>query len=130
MLDAEREEHPIAPETEETAGTVTLSGVLRRICRLTVEFVPCDHCAIYLWNDRREAIVPAAEHGTPAHLAAKFAERRHYPGRIAFERELRAGETVVISRDDPLTDEERRSLEEAELHALALVPFPRPRTGL
>jgi signal transduction histidine kinase/HPt (histidine-containing phosphotransfer) domain-containing protein len=109
--------------SEESGDTLSLPDVLGRICRLAVELVPADRCAVYLWNDRREAVVPAADHGTPAHVVPRFAARRYDRGDVSFRRELLAGETVVISRDRPAGPDATRSLDEAELHTLAMVPL-------
>jgi signal transduction histidine kinase/DNA-binding response OmpR family regulator len=110
---------------ERVGGTLSTPEVLARICRLAVELIPCDRCAIFLWNQRREAIVPAADYGTPEHLISRFAKSSPRRGSIVFDPRLNAGETVVISRYEPGTPEGMRSLEEAELYALAAVPLAR-----
>jgi signal transduction histidine kinase/FixJ family two-component response regulator len=109
--------------SDEVGGTLSLPEVLERICRATTVLVPSDRCAIYLWNPQHEALIPAADHGTPAHLVPRFADRRIPAEAIGFH--LRAGETVVVSRDDAPTSEAARSLDEAELYAMALVPLQR-----
>jgi len=45
---------------EEVSRTPALPDVLARICHRTVDLVPCDRCTIYLWNPRRQAILPAS----------------------------------------------------------------------
>src|SRR6185503_17558753 len=111
---------------ERLGGTVSLPDVLDGICRQTVELVPCDRCVIYLWSQRHEAIMPAAEHGTPAHLVARFAESPLSRDPVVVDRKVSPGETLVISRDRPCTPAQLRSLEEAELHTIAIVPFSAP----
>jgi signal transduction histidine kinase/DNA-binding response OmpR family regulator len=106
-------------------GTLSLPDVLDGICRLMVEAIPCDRCVIYLWNQRHEAVVPTAQHGTPAHLIARFVERPLERDGLVADR-VNAGEVLVISRDDPRTPERLRPLEEAELHSLAILPFSAP----
>jgi len=113
---------------EEAGETLSLPEVAGRVCRRTVELIPCDRCAIGLWNERGDAIIPVADHGTPAHLLPRLAARYRDAGRIAFAPELCAGETLVASRDEPLTREWARWIEEAELYALAVVPL-RGRAG-
>src|SRR5690349_20827921 len=44
--------------TQEAGNTLSLREVVARICRLTVDLVPCDRCAIYLWNEQRDTIIP------------------------------------------------------------------------
>src|SRR6267143_376343 len=113
---------------EEAGETLSLPEVAGRVCRRTVELIPCDRCAIGLWNERGDAIIPVADHGTPAHLLPRLAARYRDAGRIAFAPELCAGDTLVASRDEPLTREWARWIEEAELYALAVVPL-RGRAG-
>jgi signal transduction histidine kinase/DNA-binding response OmpR family regulator len=109
--------------SEESGDTLSLPDVLGRICRLAVELVPAARCAVYLWNERRAAVVPVADHGTPAHVVPRFAGRRYDRTDVAFQRELLAGETVVVSRDLPGGPAAARTLDEAELYAVAMVPL-------
>jgi len=50
---------------EQAGGSLALTEVLDRLCRLTVELMPCDQCTIYLWSSRRKAYIPVADCGTP-----------------------------------------------------------------
>src|SRR5690349_12613675 len=111
--------------SERVGGTLSLPEVLARICRLSVELVQCDRCAIFLWNQRREAIVPASQYGTPEHLLSRFAGSSPRRGSVASDARVNASDTVVISRDHPGSAAGTRALEEAELYALAAVPLAR-----
>ena len=107
---------------EQAGDSLASPLVLERICRLTAELAPCDRAAIYLWSDRYKAFIPAADHGTPAHLSERLADRRHQPESI--QADLRAGKMLVWSRDRPPSPEATRLLAEAELSALAVIPLP------
>jgi PAS domain S-box-containing protein len=107
---------------EQAGETLALPEVLARLCRLTVELMPCDRCSIYLWSTRRRAFLPFADFGTPAHVASRYVEKG-YRGKMFFEDDLVAGKTVLMARDRSPTPPERELLEESEQHALALVPL-------
>jgi signal transduction histidine kinase/DNA-binding response OmpR family regulator len=109
--------------SEESAETLSLPDVVGRICRIAVGLVPADRCAVHLWNDGREAVVPVAEHGTPARVVRRLAARGRHPGEGMLQQRLAGGETVVVSRDAAPDPDAVRALDEAELHALALVPL-------
>jgi signal transduction histidine kinase/DNA-binding response OmpR family regulator len=109
---------------EEVGRTPALSDVLARICRRTVDLVPCDRCTIYLWSPRRQAVLPAADHGTPLHLVPHFESRPLDLDGIAAPGQLTAGEPLVLTRCDPRSPDDARLLDEAELSALAIVPLP------
>jgi signal transduction histidine kinase/CheY-like chemotaxis protein/HPt (histidine-containing phosphotransfer) domain-containing protein len=117
------EESSIELRVAEQAGDgLALTQMLERICRLAVEIAPADRAAIYLWSARYGAFVPAAEHGTPAHVAARLTTRPARPDTI--QQELRDGKTIVLSRAASLDAEAARALAEADLSALAVIPLP------
>jgi signal transduction histidine kinase/DNA-binding NarL/FixJ family response regulator len=117
------EESAIEMRVAEQAGDfVALPQMLGGICRLAVEIAPADRAAIYLWSERYGGFVPAAEHGTPAHVLDRLGTRPHRPD--AIEQDLRDGKTIVLSRTAPLDDHAAHLLAEAELAALAVVPMP------
>ena len=66
--------------------------------------------------------MPAAEYGTPAHVAARLTTRPARPDTI--QQELRDGKTIVLSRAASLDAEAARALAEADLSALAVIPLP------
>jgi signal transduction histidine kinase/CheY-like chemotaxis protein/HPt (histidine-containing phosphotransfer) domain-containing protein len=107
---------------EQAGDSLALPSLLARVCQLATEVTPCDRAAIYLWRERFQAFVPAAEHGTPPHVARALAELRHQSP--AFDQWVRDGRAVVWSRDVPLAADVARALAEAELFALAVIPFP------
>src|SRR5262249_54148526 len=109
---------------EDAGRTLSLPDVLDRLCRLSVELVPCDRTTIYLWSERRQAFTPVADHGTPAWVEQRFNGRCFRRGTILGEERLIAGETLTFSRDDELTPEQIEMLDAAGCHAMALVPTP------
>jgi PAS domain S-box-containing protein len=108
---------------EEAGGTLALSEVLDRICRLSLEVTRCDRASIYLWSHRRQAYAPAFDRGTPPRILARFKDRVSRPGEIFQEEALRAGEIVVIDRRRPLSAPERQLLDDGETFAVALAPL-------
>src|SRR5262245_30031344 len=70
---------------EQAGETLALAELLARLCRLTVELMPCDRCTIYLWSGRRRAFLPYADFGTPDHVASRFVEKGYTRGKIFFE---------------------------------------------
>lgn len=108
---------------EEAGGTLALSEVLDRICRLSLEVVRCDRASVYLWSRRRQAYAPAFDRGTPAHILPRFRDRVSRPGEIFEEDRLLAGEIVVVDRGRPLSGPERALLDDGETYALAVAPL-------
>jgi len=113
--------------SEEAADKLSLPEILGSVCRLTAELVPADRCTVHLWNDRRSAFIPAADHGSPPRVVRRFANRRPDPG-PGFVGDLIAGKTIVASRDDPGSPELARAIVDTELYAFASVPLRRRRT--
>ncbi len=104
---------------QEAGSTLALPELLGRVCRTTMDAVSCDRVAIYLWSERYDAFIPAADLGTPAHVAARLGAPRYRPD--AIQETLRDGEPLVLSRDEP---DDTDVLVEAELHELVVVPLP------
>ena len=115
---------------EQAGGSLALTEVLDRICRLTVELVPCDRCTIYLWSSRRKAYIPVADCGTPPHVVPRFAQKYYYRGKMFFEDDLRAGRTVRLGRDRELSPEAHELIEESEQYDMAIVPLQARGMGL
>jgi len=127
--DPERIAEALLRLSEEAAETRSLRVAAERICRCIAEIVGCDRSALYLWSERRDAIIPVAQHGTPEHLVAKLADRHYRPGDLGFDPEAHESGPVVVSRGRASTPDATRALEEAELFALAFVALPgRPTT--
>ena len=115
---------------EQAGETLALTEVLGRLCRLTVDLMPCDRCTIYLWSSRRKAYIPVADCGTPAHVARRFAEKYFYRGKMFFEQDLREGKTVIVGRDRVPSPEALELLDESEQYELAIVPLQARGIGL
>ncbi|HLK10762.1 MAG TPA: response regulator [Candidatus Binatia bacterium] len=106
-------------------------SVLDRICRLTVELMPCDRATAYLYSNRARGFVAVADCGTPPHIVKRFAEKFYFGqsragGRravVPFREELIAGRIGHASRDDASTSEARELLEAVEQYAMCLVPL-------
>ena len=123
---AERERRvadAVVQVAEQAGTTLALDEVLQRVCRLTVDLMPCDRCTVYLWSSRRSAYIPVADQGSPPHVVARFVEKYYRRGGYFFEEALRGGGAVVFSRDAPLSPEARELLDDSEQHALAIVPL-------
>src|SRR5262245_488419 len=58
--------------------SLDLHGVLDRICRLTVELMPCSRATAYLYSSRARGFVAAADCGTPPHVVQRFAEKLYF----------------------------------------------------
>ncbi len=110
--------------------SLDLHDVLDRICRLTVELMPCDRATAYLYSNRARGFVPAADCGTPPHIVKRFAEKFYFGqsragGRravVPFREELVAGRIGHASRETA-SPEVRELLEELEQYAMCLVPL-------
>ncbi len=110
--------------------SLDLHDVLDRICRLTVELMPCDRATAYLYSNRARGFVPAADCGTPPHIVKRFAEKFYFGqsragGRravVPFREELVAGRIGHASRETA-SPEARELLEELEQYAMCLVPL-------
>ena len=111
--------------------SLDLHGVLDRICRLTVELMPCDRATVYLYSSRARGFVPAADCGTPPHVYQSFAEKFFFGqsraggkrAMIPFREELVAGRFGYTTRDDAPTAEMRELLDALEQYAICLVPL-------
>jgi PAS domain S-box-containing protein len=111
--------------------TLDPASVLDRICRLTVELMPCDRATAYLYSARSHAFVPVADCGTPPHVAQRFVQQL-YSGRsragadrsmIPFLDDLVAGRIGSATLDDATAPETRALLEALEQYAVCLVPL-------
>ena len=110
--------------------SLDLNDVLDRICRLTVELMPCDRATAYLYSNRSRAFTPVADCGTPPHIYQRFFDRAFFGqsragGRrrgIPFREELVAGRIGYATRDGD-NAEYRELLGELEQYAMCLVPF-------
>jgi len=111
--------------------SLDLRDVLDRICRLTVELMPCDRVTAFLYSSRAHGFVAMADRGTPPHVVKRFAEKFYFGqsraggGRtpIPFREELIAGRIGYATRDAPPTPEARELLEALEQYAVCLVPL-------
>jgi len=116
--------------------SLDLRSVLDRICRLTVELMPCDRATVYLYSGRARGFMPAADHGTPPHIFQRFAERFYFGqsraglGRdaIPFREEMVAGRVGYTARATA-PPEMRELLEELEQEAMCLVPLASNQRG-
>jgi PAS domain S-box-containing protein len=108
-----------------------LHDVLERICRLTVELMPCDRATVYLYSNRARGFVAAADQGTPPHIVQRFAQKFYFGRRragdrsslVPFREELLAGRFGYATRDQPGSEEMRALLEGLEEYAICLVPL-------
>src|SRR4030095_15247002 len=66
-------EHRVA-EALLQVESLDLPAGLDRICRLTVELMPCDRTTGYLYSSRARGFVPMADCGTPPHIVQRFAQ--------------------------------------------------------
>jgi len=111
--------------------SLDLHSVLDRICRLTVELMPCDRATAYLYSNRARAFISVADCGTPPHVARRFAEKFFFGqsragGKrtiVPFREELVAGRFGSATRDDAATPEMRELLDALEQYAVCLIPL-------
>ena len=111
--------------------SLDLTSVLDRICRLTVELMPCDRATAYLYRNRARAFLPVADCGTPPHVFQRFVDRMFFGQSragskravVPFRDELAAGRIGHANRDDAPTPELRELLEGTDLYAMCLVPL-------
>jgi signal transduction histidine kinase/DNA-binding response OmpR family regulator len=115
---------------EQAGESLALAEVLDRLCRLTVELMPCDRCTIYLWSSRRKAYIPVADCGSPPHVVQRFVEKYFYRGRMFFEEDLRAGKAVRLCRNREPSPEALELLEESDQYDMAIVPLQARGMGL
>jgi signal transduction histidine kinase/CheY-like chemotaxis protein len=123
-------EHRVA-EALLQVESLDLQTVLDRICRLTVELMPCDRATGYLYSSRSRGFVPMADCGTPPHIVQRFAQKFFFGQsraggkreRIPFRDELVAGQFGYATRDHAATPEVKELLEELEQYAICLVPL-------
>ena len=116
--------------------SLDLRSVLDRVCRLTVELMPCERATVYLYSGRARGFVPKADHGTPPHIFQRFAQRFYFGrsrtgiGRdaIPFRDEMVAGRIAHATRATA-APEIRGLLEELEQEAICLVPLGSGRRG-
>ena len=69
LAELERE-HRVA-EALLQVESLDLQTVLDRICRLTVELMPCDRATGYLYSSRSRGFVPMADCGTPRLISTR-----------------------------------------------------------
>ena len=116
--------------------SLDLRSVLDRVCRLTVELMPCERATVYLYSGRARGFVPKADHGTPPHIFQRFAQRFYFGrsrtgiGRdaIPFRNEMVAGRIAHATRATA-APEICGLLEELEQEAICLVPLAPGRRG-
>jgi PAS domain S-box-containing protein len=111
--------------------SLDLHSVLDRICRLTVELMPCDRATVHIHSERARGFLPVADCGTPPDVAARFA-KRYYFGQsraggsrplVPFRDDLLAGRLGHATRDDASDPEIRQLLEDLEQYAICLAPL-------
>ena len=101
-----------------------LPDVLAAICRKTVEAFGCRQATIFFRSRRHRAALPLADYGTPSHVAERFVNTRYAPGdNIPHEKEIEAGQTVVIDRDRHPLPADIALLDAAEAHGFVLIPL-------
>src|SRR5262245_40082976 len=111
--------------------TLDLHTVVDRICRLTVDLMPCDRATAYLYSARARGFVPVADCGTPPEVVQRFAEKFYFGqsraggkrSRIPFRDELVAGRLGHATRDDATDPETRELLEALGQYAVCLAPL-------
>jgi signal transduction histidine kinase len=113
LLEIVREMHRGAP----------LPELLAIICQKTVQAFGFERVTVFYYHPRVRAHIPFADHGTPAHIVSRFVDARYDLGNTPHVEDIRAGRTVVISRGGRLTPDDRRLLDTAELHTVALLPL-------
>lgn len=94
--------------------------------RAVAAHVPCDRTSLYVLSARRGTFLPAADHGTPEAIVARFIDRGYQPATFAAEQQLRAGRSLVVVRGQGPPDLQEL-VEQGELHAIALVPLAHQR---
>jgi len=111
--------------------TLDLHAVVDRICRLTVELMPCDRATAYLYSARARGFVPVADCGTPPEVVQRFAEKFYFGqsraggkrSMIPFRDELVAGRLGHATRDDTTDPETLDLLEALGQYAVCLAPL-------
>src|SRR5262245_32181413 len=117
--------------------SLDLRSVLDRICRLTVELMPCDRATVYLYSGRARGFMPAADHGTPPHIFQRFAQRFYFGqsraglghDAIPFREEMMEGRVGYATRKTAPTAAMRELLQELEQEAMCLVPLAAGQRG-
>jgi signal transduction histidine kinase/DNA-binding response OmpR family regulator len=123
-------EHRVA-EALLQVESLDLQSVLDRICRLTVELMPCDRATGYLYSNRSRGFVPLADCGTPPQIVQRFAQRFYFGQSrargnreiVPFREELVAGRLGYATRDNAPTPEMHELLDALEQYAVCLVPL-------
>lgn len=95
---------------------------LTRVVRAVTESLPCDRSTLYVMSERRGVFMPVADHGTPPEVVRAFVARGYEPSTFPGESELRAGRLLLAADGQPPASLQVL-LEQARLHALALVPL-------
>jgi PAS domain S-box-containing protein len=111
--------------------SLDLHGVVDRICRLTVELMPCDRATVYLHSSRARGFMPVADCGTPPQIVQRFAQQYFFGqsragGRravVPFRDALIAGRMGYATRDGAPTAEALELLDALEQYAICLVPL-------
>lgn len=107
----------------ETVSRFTGYGpVLRGLCRVLAETLPCDRVTIYVRSERRGGFVPHGNFGAPPDVAKRFAARPFHPGALTGQEAWDAGQAYVVELAQ-VDGEQRAMLEDAQLTALAVVPL-------
>jgi GAF domain-containing protein len=117
--------------------SLELHGVLDRVCRLTVELMPCDRATAYLYSSRAHGFVPVADCGTPPQIAERFAKQLYFGQSraggarrmIPFIEDIRAGRLGHATLDDAPNAEVRELLETLEQWAVCLIPLSSSARG-
>jgi len=111
--------------------SLDLRVLLDRICRITVELMPCDRATVYLYSTRARGFVPIADCGTPPEVVAQFAQRFYFGQSragekrpmIPFRDELRAGRIGCATRDETTDPAMRELLDTLQQYTICLVPL-------
>jgi signal transduction histidine kinase len=107
----------------EISVTLSLTDCLQRICAITRAALGADRSSVILWSDRKRAMVPAADVGTPPEVYDRFRTASFTAANTPALDQLVVGKTVLIDQDscDPNA---RKLLEALGIAAQIIAPLP------
>ena len=107
----------------EISVTLSLTDCLQRICAITRAALGADRSSVILWSDRKRAMVPAADVGTPAEVYERFRTASFTAANTPALDELIVGRTVLIDYEsrDPNA---RKLLQALGIAAQIIAPLP------
>ncbi len=109
----------------ELSGTLSLTDCLQRVCSVTRTAVGAERSSVILWSDRKRAMVPAADVGTPPEIYDQFRSASFTAANTPALERLLQGETVLINghSQEPSA---RRLLDGLGITAQIIAPLPGP----